>query len=63
LRIVTAGMGLRAGNVLNTLLAEMPEAKVVGFYDPQPTHLDMLGDDIRRYDSIETMLSDAKPDL
>jgi predicted dehydrogenase len=56
-------MGLRAGNVLNTLLAEMPEAKVVGFYDPQPTHLDMLGDDIRRYDSIETMLSDAKPDL
>ena len=63
LRIVTAGMGLRAGHVLNTLLAEMPEAKVVGFYDPFPTHLDMLGGDIPRYNSIETMLSDAKPDL
>ena len=33
MRIVTAGMGLRAGHVLSTLLAEMPEAKVVGYYD------------------------------
>ena len=43
MRIVTAGMGLRAGHVLGTLLAEMPEAKVVGYYDPNPTHLEMLG--------------------
>ena len=62
MRIVTAGMGLRAGHVLSTLRQEMPEARIVGFYDPQPTHLDMLGD-VPRFDSIETMLAEAKPDL
>lgn len=62
MRIVTAGMGLRAGHVLSTLLEAMPEAKVVGYYDPQPTHADMLGDP-PRFPSIEVMLSDAKPDL
>lgn len=63
MRIVTSGIGLRAGHVLTTLLAEMPEAQVVGYYDPQPTHLAMIGLDTPRYDSIETMLVDAKPDL
>jgi predicted dehydrogenase len=63
MRIVTSGIGLRAGNVLTTLKAEMPEAEVVGYYDPQPTHLEMIGLDTPRYDSIEVMLRDAKPDL
>lgn len=63
MRIVTAGMGLRAGHVLKTLLRAMPEAQVVGYYDPQPTHLDMLGGQIARYPSVEAMLSDAAPDL
>ncbi len=36
---------------------------MVGFYDPQPTHLDMIGTDTPRYDSVEAMLSDAAPDL
>jgi predicted dehydrogenase len=63
MRIVTSGIGLRAGHVLTTLLAEMPEAQLVGYYDPQPTHLEMIGLDTPRYDSIETMLVDAKPDL
>lgn len=62
MRIVTAGMGLRAGHVLRELKAAMPEAEVVGFYDPQPTHLEMLGD-VPRYPSVEAMLSDARPDL
>ena len=62
MRIVTAGMGLRAGHVLRTLKQAMPEAEVVGFYDPQPTHLDMLGD-VPRFPSVEAMLSDARPDL
>lgn len=63
MRIVTAGMGLRAGHVLQTLKAAMPEAEVVGYYDPQPTHLDMIGEATPRYDSIEAMLAQAKPDL
>ncbi len=63
MRIVTAGIGLRAGHLLTALKAAMPEAEVVGFYDPQPTHLDMIGADTPRYPSVEAMLSDARPDL
>lgn len=63
MRIVTSGVGLRAGYVLSTLKAEMPEAEIVGYYDPQPSHLDMIGADIPRYPSVEAMLSDASPDL
>ena len=63
MRVVTAGAGLRAGHVLATLKDAMPEMQVVGYYDPQPTHLDMIGADIPRFDSVETMLAKAKPDL
>lgn len=63
MRVVTSGIGLRAGHVLTMLKAEMPEVEIVGFYDPQPTHLEMIGLDTPRYDSIEAMLSQAKPDL
>jgi predicted dehydrogenase len=63
MRIVTAGIGLRAGHVLQTLQSAMPEAEVVGYYDPQPTHLDMIGAATPRYDSIEGMLAQARPDL
>ncbi len=63
MRVVTSGIGLRAGHVLTTLKAEMPEVEIVGFYDPQPTHLDMIGLDTPRYASIAAMLDQAKPDL
>ncbi len=63
MRVVTAGIGLRAGHVLTTLKQEMPELEIVGYYDPQPTHLEMIGLDTPRYDSIEAMLEGAKPDL
>ena len=36
---------------------------MVGFYDPQPTHLDMIGTDTPRFDDIQTMLDETKPDL
>ena len=63
MRVVTAGIGLRAGHVLSTLKDAMPEMEMVGFYDPQPTYLEMIGTETPRYDSIETMLTHAKPDL
>ncbi len=63
MRVVTAGIGLRAGHVLSTLKAEMPEVEFVGFYDPQPTYLEMIGTDTPRYPTVEAMLSDANPDL
>ncbi|MEM8787874.1 MAG: Gfo/Idh/MocA family oxidoreductase [Pseudomonadota bacterium] len=64
MRIVTAGAGLRAGHVLTALCRAMPEARVVGYYDPAPGHADMLpGDAARRYDSVADMLDGARPDL
>lgn len=63
MRVVTAGIGLRAGHVLSVLRDHMPEMQIVGFYDPQPTHLDMIGTDTPRFASVKAMLSDAVPDL
>lgn len=63
MRVVTAGIGLRAGHVLSILKEAMPEVEFVGFYDPQPTHLEMIGTDVPRFDDVESMLSDTSPDL
>jgi predicted dehydrogenase len=63
MRVVTAGIGLRAGHVLTTLKEAMPEIEFVGYFDPHPTYLDMIGPDTPRYDSVEAMLAEAKPDL
>ena len=63
MRVVTTGIGLRAGHVLSTLKHAMPEVEFVGYYDPQPTYLQMIGADVPRYDTVEAMLSKAKPDL
>ena len=63
MRVVTAGIGLRAGHVLTTLKEAMPEVEIVGYYDPQPTYLDMIGTDTPRYDTVQAMLAQAKPDL
>ena len=63
MRVVTAGIGLRAGHVLSTLKAAMPEVEIVGYYDPQPTFLEMIGADTPRHASVQAMLAEAKPDL
>ena len=63
MRVVTAGIGLRAGHVLSTLKQAMPEVEFVGFYDPQPTYLEMIGTETPRFATVEAMLSDARPDL
>lgn len=63
MKIVTAGIGLRAGHVLSLLKEAMPEAEFVGFYDPQPTHLAMIGEDTPRFGDVADMLAQTKPDL
>lgn len=63
MKVVTAGIGLRAGHVLSILKETVPEVEFVGYYDPQPTHLEMIGEDTPRFDSIEEMLTQTKPDL
>jgi len=63
MKVVTAGIGLRAGHVLSILKEAMPEVEFVGYFDPQPTYLDRIGADTPRFDDVETMLADIKPDL
>ena len=63
MKVVTAGIGLRAGHVLSIMKEEMPEMQIVGYYDPQPSHLDMIGTDTPRFDDVPSMLAETKPDL
>lgn len=63
MKVVTAGIGLRAGHVLSILRDAMPEVEFVGYYDPQPTFLSMIGKDTPRFDDVEQMLAETQPDL
>lgn len=63
MRVVTAGIGLRAGHVLSIMKEAMPEVAFVGYYDPQPTFLHMIGDDTPRFDDVADMLAQTQPDL
>ena len=63
MRVVLAGSGLRPTHVLSVMKEMMPELQMVGYYDPQPTCIDVLGTDIPRFDSVAAMLSDTHPDL
>lgn len=63
MRIAISGMGLRSGHVLSQMRKTMPDIEFVGYFDPQPSHLDMLGTDIPRFDSVQDMLAKTGPDL
>jgi len=63
MRVVTAGVGLRPAHVLSIMKQAMPEMEVVGYYDPQPAFLEVIGEDTPRYDSVEQMLDATNPDL
>jgi len=63
MRVVVSGTGLRPMHVLSIMKEEMPEIEFVGWYDPEPTYYARLGEGVPRYDSIEAMLADARPDL
>ena len=63
MRVVTAGIGLRAGHVLSIFKQTMPEIEFVGYYDPQPTYLHMIGENVPRFDDVDVMLKQCSPDL
>lgn len=63
MKVVTAGIGLRAGHVLSLFKEFMPEVEFAGYYDPQPTYLHMIGEDVPRFTSVEEMLAQIKPDF
>jgi len=63
MRVALTGAGLRTAGVLSILKQAVPETEFVGYFDPSPSHLEKLGADIPRFDSVEEMLSTTKPDL
>ena len=63
MRVVLAGSGLRPTHVLSVMKEMMPELQMVGYFDPQPTCIDILGLDIPRFNSVTEMLADTRPDL
>jgi len=63
MRVVTAGIGLRAGHVLSIMKEAIPEIEFVGFFDPQPTYLHKIGEDTPRFDDVADMLAQTQPDL
>jgi len=63
MRVVVAGTGLRPMHVLSIMQQEMPEMEMVGWFDPYPTFIDQLGQDIPRFTSVTAMLAETKPDL
>ena len=63
MKVATAGIGLRAGNVLSILKEAMPEIDFVGYVDPQTAHLDKIGLDTPKFEDVAEMLSATKPDL
>ncbi|WP_435141798.1 Gfo/Idh/MocA family protein [Pseudopelagicola sp. nBUS_19] len=63
MRVATAGIGLRAGHVLSILKQNMPEIEFVGYVDPQSSYLDMIGQHVPQFDTVEDMLAKTKPDL
>jgi predicted dehydrogenase len=63
MKVVTAGIGNRAGHVLSILKEAMPEIEFVGFYDPQPTYLHLIGENVPQFDDVAGMLAKTKPDL
>ena len=45
MRTAIVGLGLRAGNVLKMIKADMPELELVGYVDPDPCGLSLLEED------------------
>lgn len=65
MRVVVAGLGLRASSVLARLQKQMPEVDVTAYVDPSPVNIELLRNHeaLKAYDNVEEMLSQEEPDL
>ena len=66
MRTGIVGLGLRAGNVLKMMQADMPELELVGFVDPDPCGLPLLEgitSQLQQYENVETMIAKCNLDL
>ncbi|MCF2870663.1 Gfo/Idh/MocA family oxidoreductase [Octadecabacter sp. G9-8] len=58
MKIVTAGIGLRAAHVLSILKDAMPEAEIVGYYDPLPDSALHVGGQTISDDAAKALIPD-----
>jgi len=63
MKVAFSGAGLRSSHVLTLLKDRLPGTEFVGYYDPQPTFLNVLGNNIPSFNSVEKLLSETQPDL
>jgi len=66
MRIGIVGLGLRAGNVLKMMMADMPEIELVGYVDPDPCGLSLLQDyssQLNQFEGLESMIDKCRLDL
>ena len=66
MRTGIVGLGLRAGNVLKMMQADMPELELVGYVDPDPCGLSLLEgitNQPQKYESVETLIAKCNLDL
>ncbi|MCY4261114.1 MAG: Gfo/Idh/MocA family oxidoreductase [Rhodobacteraceae bacterium] len=63
MRVALSGVGLRAVTVLNFMRDVDPDLAVVGYYDPEPAHLDKLEPGIPGFASVAEMIDRTAPDL
>ncbi len=62
MKVVTAGIGLRAAHVLSILKDAMPEAELVGYYDPQPASaLEVDSETISHAAALELVVDQTYP--
>lgn len=67
MKIAIAGLGFRLANVIASFRKACPELEIVGLMDPQPAGLPAIQSAgmaaPRRFETIEAMLTQTKPDL
>lgn len=67
LKIAVAGLGQRIAVVLRHLVAAAPQARIMGYVDPDPFGMPSLQkrniDPGKAYDDVDVMLAETKPDL
>lgn len=67
MKIAICGLGRRIGHVAGFLTEQVPDARIMGYVDPEPTgraYLESIGvSPGRPYDRLETMLDNVLPDL
>ena len=63
MKIAVAGIGMRAGHILSILKEMMPEVEFVGYFDPHPTYLHKIGENVPGFESVAEMIARTNPDM